>query len=76
MTRQEVLGIETNYRLETTVQDVLAMYMHIYLQGLYYVQSFVKKMRKCYLVVLGMSGWMSCSMLQDAYAGVEKQVIY
>lgn len=46
MTRQEVLGMETNYRLETTLQDVLAMYMHIYLQGLYYVQSFLKKKRE------------------------------
>lgn len=32
-----------NYRRETTVQDVLAMYMHIYWQGLYYVQSILKK---------------------------------
>lgn len=72
MTRQEALGIETNYRLETTVQDVHA---HL-LAGFVLCAILFKEKRKCYRVVLGIPGWMSCSMLQDAYSGVGKQVIY
>lgn len=45
--------IETNYRLEMTVQDVLAMYMHIYWQGLHHVQSFYYEKRKCHRLVPG-----------------------